>query len=36
MAGNHELFALDEDFQALATQAPLKLFKARNASLAGC
>jgi len=32
MAGNHELFALDDDFRALARHAPLKLFRARNAA----
>lgn len=30
IAGNHELFAMDEDFQALARHAPLKLFRARG------
>lgn len=30
IAGNHELFTMDEDFHALARHAPLKLFRARG------
>jgi predicted nucleic acid-binding protein len=30
IAGDHELFAMDEDFRGLARQAPLKLFRARG------
>ncbi len=30
IAGDHDLFAMDEDFRALARHAPLKLFKARG------
>jgi predicted nucleic acid-binding protein len=27
MVGNHELFAIDEDFEAIARQVPLKLYR---------
>ena len=30
IAGNHELFAMDDDFRGLARHAPLKLFRARG------
>jgi predicted nucleic acid-binding protein len=30
IAGSHELFAMDDDFRALARHAPLKLFRARG------
>lgn len=30
IAGDHELFAMDEDFRALAKHAPLKLFRVRG------
>ncbi len=30
IAGDHELFAMDDDFRALARQAPLKLFRAKG------
>ena len=30
IAGDHELFAMDEDFRVLARQAPLKLFRAKG------
>ena len=29
-AGGHELFAMDDDFRAVARHAPLKLFRARG------
>ena len=32
ISGGHELFALDEDFRALARHVPLKLFKASRAT----
>lgn len=30
ISGDHELFALDDDFRGLAKHAPLKLFRARG------
>ncbi len=30
ITGNHELFAIDEDFEAIARYAPLRLFRAHH------
>ena len=30
IAGNHELFAVDEDFEAIAMHAPLRMFKGHH------
>jgi predicted nucleic acid-binding protein len=30
IAGNHELFAVDEDFKAIAKHTPLKLYRGHH------
>jgi predicted nucleic acid-binding protein len=35
IAGSHQLFAMDDDFRAIAKQAPLKLFEPKGVRTAG-